>query len=247
MDRLVYTALSGLRGAMAAQAATANNLANASTIGFKADRVDFEKLMLKGATFEARAPTSEEVIDADRAAGAVIQTGRSLDVAINGDAWLAVQAPDGTESYTRRGDFVVATSGVLQTGDGFPVVGENGPITVPPSSSLRFSPDGTLLATPIGGRADEPIALGRLKLVSVAGSNTVKGLDNLLKVKGGGALPQDLNATVIGGALEQSNVNMTQELVQMIENQRAYEVQSKLLSTTRDLDESGASIMRMPS
>ncbi|ODU21578.1 MAG: flagellar biosynthesis protein FlgF [Sphingomonas sp. SCN 67-18] len=246
MDKLVYTAYSGLRGHMAAQAAIANNMANASTIGFRADKVAFERLSLVGPTFESRAPTSEEVIDADRHSGAVTSTGRALDIAVNGDAWLAVQAADGSEGYTKRGDLMIAPSGMLQTGDGFPVMGQSGPITIPPSIKTDIAADGSVLIVPPGGEIDKPQVIDRLKLVSPAGTETLKGMDNLLKVKGGGALPQDLDAKVTSGALEQSNVNMTQALVDMIENQRSYEVQAKLLSTAKDMDEGGASVMRMP-
>ena len=246
MDRLIYTAYSGLRGHMAAQAAIANNMANANTIGFRSDKVAFERLSLAGPTFESRAPTSEEVIDADRHAGSVINTGRPLDIAVKGDAWLTVQAADGTEAYTKRGDLTIAPSGVLQTGDGFPVMGQNGPITIPPAIKVDIAPDGSVLVVPPDGQIDNPQIIDRLKLASTTGSETVKGLDNLLRVRGGGTLPDDMNAQVTAGSLEQSNVNLTQSLIDMIENQRSYEVQAKLLSTTRDLDEGGASLMRMP-
>ena len=155
MDKLVYTAATGLKAHMAAQAAIANNMANASTTGFRADRVVFDRLELKGgpAQLEARSPTSEEVTDADRSPGALQQTGRPLDVAVNGtDDWMAVQAPDGTEAYTRRGDLAVAPSGVLQTGDGFPVMGSTGPITIPPYDSIAIASDGT------GSRSSHPSA-----------------------------------------------------------------------------------------
>ena len=247
MDKLVYTAASGLKAHMAAQAAIANNMANASTIGFRADRVVFDRLEVKGSGFASRTPSTEEVIDADRKQGAIQQTGRPLDVAVNGDAWLTVQAPDGIEAYTRRGDLQVSESGVLQTGDGFPVMGSGGPITIPPAQSLTISGDGTISIIPIGGDAKNPQVIDKLKLVSTTGSVTVKGLDNLLHVKGGGVLPEDLEAKVTGGALEGSNVNMTQTLVDMIENQRSYEVQANLLKEAKNMDESGASVMRMPS
>lgn len=246
MDRLVYTAYSGLKGRMAAQAAIANNMANASTIGFRADKFNFEQLALKGAGFDSRALTSEEVVDADRKGGAVISTGRDLDVAIDGDAWLAVQAADGEEAYTRRGDLTIAPSGVLQTGDGFPVIGNGGPITIPPAAKVTIGPDGSVLVVPPGGDLDKPQAVDRLKLADPKGSETVKGMDNLLRVKGGGALPANLDATVNAGSLEQSNVNITETLIQMIENQRSYEIQAKMLSTAKDMDDGGASLMRMP-
>ena len=249
MDKLVYTAATGLRAHMAAQSAIANNMANASTTGFRADRVVFDRIDLKGGgqQFEARAPTSEEVTDADRAPGAIQTTGRPLDVAVTGaTAWLAVQAADGSEAYTRRGDLEIAPSGVLQTGDGFPVMGSGGPITVPPAESVRIAADGSITIVPIGGDASNPQLLDTLKLVSTKGSDTVKGLDNLLHVRGGGVLPQDMEATVQSGALEGSNVNMTQALVDMIENQRSYEVQANLMKSAKDMDESAASLMRMP-
>ncbi len=251
MDKLVYTAATGLRAHMAAQTAIANNMANASTIGFRADRVVFDRIDLKGggAAFEARMPTADEVTDADRAPGTVQQTGNPLDVAVaTGTAWLAVQAPDGTEAYTRRGDLEVTSTGVLQTGDGYPAIGQNGPITVPPYNSLTIAPDGTVSILPLGSGPDaQPQVIDRLKLADTRGSTTVKGLDNLLRVKGGGALPQDMDATVQSGALEGSNVNMTQTLVDMIENQRSYEVQANLMKEAKSLDENSASLMRLPS
>src|SRR5690242_12149465 len=126
MDKLVYTAATGLKAHMQAQAAIANNMANAATIGFRADRALFDRVNMTGDGFDTRMPASEEVLDIDRTAGAITQTGRPLDVAIPGESWLAVQAPDGTEAYTRRGDLQVNASGVLETGDGFPVMGASG-------------------------------------------------------------------------------------------------------------------------
>lgn len=246
MDRLVYTALSGLKGQMDAQATIANNIANASTIGFRADRVNFERLMVKGEGHDSRLPSAETVVDMDRRAGTVVQTGRGLDVAITGDNWLAVQAPDGSEAYTRRGDLRIAPSGVLETGDGFPVMGSGGPITVPPHDRIMIADDGTIsIVAPGADPSQPPQVIDQLKLVSDQGSRTVKGLDNLLHVRGGGALPADLDARVQTGALEQSNVNLTQALVDMIENQRSYEVQANLLREAKNMDESAASLMRV--
>lgn len=247
MDKLIYTAASGLRSQMAAQATIANNIANGSTIGFRAERVNFDNLLLKGPGFETRQPTSEEVRDFDRSSGAIVSTGRDLDVALPGDQWMAVQAGDGSEAYTRRGDLQVSASGVLETGDGFPVVGSGGPITVPPYQSIQIANDGTISIVPQGGDAMNPQVLDRIKFASAQGSDTVKGLDNLVYVRGGGVLPQDEDAKCETGALEQSNVNMTQALVDMIENQRAYEVQANLMKDAKTMDESGASLMRLQS
>ncbi|BCA59773.1 flagellar basal-body rod protein FlgF [Sphingomonas sp. HMP6] len=246
MDKLVYTAASGLKAHLASQAAIANNMANVSTIGFRADRVVFDRLSLQGSAFDTRTPASAEVADADRKPGTMQQTGRALDIAIPGESWLAVQSTDGTEAYTRRGDLQIAPSGVLQTGDGFPVIGSGGPITLPPVQSISISNDGKISIVPVGGDARNPQVIDTLKLSSPKGSETVKGTDNLLHVKGGGVLPADLDAKIETGMLEGSNVNMTQALVDMIENQRAYEVQANLMKSVKELDESSASLMRLP-
>ena len=246
MDRLVYTALTGLRSQMNAQASIANNIANASTTGYRADRVTFDRMVLSGSPLDSRTLAAEEVTDADRRAGTIVQTGRPLDVAVTNDSWIAVQGTDGTEAYTRRGDLSVAPSGVLETGDGFPVMGSGGPITVPPYTSISIAGDGTVSIVPQGGDPTQPQVIDQIKLVSTQGSNTVKGLDNNLHVKGGGVLPADLDATVESGSLEQSNVNLTQALVDMIENQRSYEVQANLLKEAKAMDESTASLMRLP-
>jgi flagellar basal-body rod protein FlgF len=249
MDKLVYTAATGLKAHMAAQAAIANNMANASTTGFRADRVVFDRIELKGggSRFEARAPASEEVTDADRSVGAMIQTGRNLDVALgDSDTWLTVQAPDGTEAYTRRGDLSVSASGTLQTGDGYLVMGSGGPITIPPYTSLSIGSDGSISIVPQGGVATDVTVIDKIKMVSDKGSTTVKGIDNLMHVRGGGVLPENMDAKLASGTLEQSNVNMTQVLVDMIENQRSYEVQANLLKEAKTMDEGAASVMRMP-
>lgn len=247
MDRLVYTALSGLKSQMAAQATIANNIANASTVGYRADRLSFDRMVLQGGTgLDTRQMASEQLADFDRRAGAIVQTARGLDVAVTTDSWIAVQAVNGTEAYTRRGDLSVAPSGVLETGDGFPVMGSGGPITVPPHQSISIASDGTVSIVPAGGDPTQPQVIDRIKLASAEGSKTVKGLDNLLHVDGGGVLPGDLDATLQTGALEQSNVNLTQALVDMIENQRSYEVQANLLKEAKNMDESAASLMRMP-
>jgi len=249
VDKLVYTAATGLRAHMQSQAAIANNMANASTTGFRADRVVFDRIILSDGTTQmsARQPTSEEVRDADRAPGVIQQTGRPLDVAMGDrDQWLAVQAPDGSEAYTRRGDLSVSASGALQTGDGFLVMGQGGPITLPPYDSVAIGADGSISIVPQGDKTGQTTVVDRLKVVSGKGTDTVKGLDNLMRVRGGGTMPADLDAGVTSGALEGSNVNMTQALVDMIENQRSYEVQANLLKEARSMDESSASVMRLP-
>jgi flagellar basal-body rod protein FlgF len=245
MDRLVNTALTAMRGAMARQAAIANNLANVDTVGFRAEVANAETRWINGQTFDTRAQQSEQVIAADMAPGAVTATGNPLDVAMNGDAMLAVQAPDGSEAYTRRGDLKVTDSGLLTTGDGLPVLGEGGPITLPELDSVSFASDGSIWGVPRGGDAAQPQQIDRLKLVSPVGSSVAKGTDGLFREVNGGALPADPLASVTGGSIEGSNVNATASLVAMIEASRAWETQVKMIDTAKQLDDGGASLMRL--
>ncbi|HKP25218.1 MAG TPA: flagellar basal body rod protein FlgF [Sphingobium sp.] len=245
MDRLVNTALTAMRGAMARQAAISNNLANVNTVGFRQEIANAETRWIKGDGFDTRAQQSEQVIAADMAQGAVTETGNPLDVAMNGDALLAVQAPDGSEAYTRRGDLKVSDSGLLTTGDGMPVLGEGGPITLPAMDSLSIAQDGSIWGVPAGGEASNPQRVDGLKLVSSVGSSMSKGTDGLFREVNGGALPQDPLATVTGGSLEGSNVNATSSLVDMIEASRAWETQVKLINTAKELDDGGASLMKL--
>lgn len=247
MDRLVYTSLSALRGAMARQASTANNLANSNTVGFRAEIANQRALWVQGQGFDARALASEEVLAADMSEGVVSETGRALDIAMEGDALLAVQADNGEEAYTRRGDLQLSDTGLLTTGAGNPVLGEQGPVTLPPADSVKIDKDGTIWIVPTGGDPNLPQQVGRLKLTSPVGSNVAKGLDGLFRVVGGGALPADPLASVNAGSLEGSNVNATKALVDMVEASRAWDQQLKLITTTRELDSATADLMRLPS
>ncbi len=246
MDRLIYTSLTAMRGAMARQTATAHNLANVNTPGFRADIAEAQALWIKGGTASTRAMASEEVVAADMQAGTVMPTGRELDIALSGDALLTVQAADGEEAYTRRGDLQVSASGLLTTGDGHPVLGAQGPISVPLADSIQIDLEGRVLVVPRGGDASQPQEIDQLKLVSPAGSDTAKGLDGLFRVKGGGTLPSDPDARTTSGHLEGSNVSATEALVEMIEASRAWDAQLKLVNDARELDVSSADLMRLP-
>ena len=245
MDRLIWTAVSGMSASMAQQRMTANNMANAQTIGFRAEIMQFTPVTVKGSQVETRTLTEGEVRSARMEAGSLIETGRPLDIALSGEALLGVQAEDGGEAYTRRGDLALLPSGLLVNGEGRPVLGEGGPISVPPGSKLSIAPDGAVLvrdaATP-----DAPLAqLDKLKLASPAGSKIAKGLDGLFKVQGGGVLPTDPEARLTSGSLEQSNVRTSEVLVQMIEAQRLYDMRTKLVATAKELDEGGTALMRL--
>ncbi len=246
MDRLIYTSLSAMRSSQARQTATANNIANANTPGFRADMAEVQALWLRGGGAEARAPSSEEVLAADMTAGTVAATGRALDVAAEGEAMFVVQSAEGEEAYTRRGDFQLSSSGLLTTGDGRPVMGSGGPVTLPPADSIAIDAQGRISIVPAGGDPSQPQEIDRLRLVSPTGSDTVKGLDNLFHVRGGGVLPDDPDARVKSGHLEGSNVSTTQALVDMIEASRSWDTQLKLIADARDNDSATADLMRLP-
>jgi len=245
MDRLIYTALSGLDAAMTRQRVTANNLANASTPGFRAESFAATTMTLKGNALEARAVASGAVHGVDMSFGRVIPTGQPLDIAVGGEALIALQAADGTEVYSRRGDLSVGVGGVLQNGDGRPVMSENGPITVPPGRSLSIGKDGAIFAADPGSPDAPPEEIARIKLASPVGSRIQKDLAGFLRVPGGGILPGDLTAEVTIGALEQSNVDSAGTLVDMIEAQRSFEQRSKLMTTARELDQSSSRLMSL--
>lgn len=250
MDRLIYTAVSGMSASMVRQRVIASNMANAQTIGFKAETLTFTPMTLKNApeddrSLEVRAMSSAQVRGASMREGSIVRTGRTLDLALGGDAMLAVQGLDGAEAYTRRGDLAVSATGVLQNGDGLPVIGENGPVTVPPGVEVSIAPDGAVMIFNPETPENPPAQVERLKLVSFTGSRLEKDLTGLFRVPGGGILPIDENAQVTVGALEQSNVRPTEILVEMVEAQRLFDMRTKLVSAARDLDQSGASLMRL--
>jgi len=246
VDRLIYSSLAAMRGAMSRQATIANNLANVNTAGFRGEYTSAEAEWLKGSGLNARATVSNDVTGADMHAGAVAATGRDLDVAVNGNAMLTVQATDGSEAYTRRGDLQVSDSGLLTTGDGLPVLGQSGPITVPPADSISIGKDGQVWIVPQGGDAKNPQAVDTLKMVSADGSTIKKGLDGLFRVENGGALPADPDATLTAKSLEGSNVNASATLVDMIDASRSWEAQVKMLTTAQDMDKSSAALMQLP-
>ena len=246
MDRLIYSSLAAMRGAMSRQATIASNLANANTTGFRGEMSHAQSLWLAGKGLDTRATVSDEVSGADMSAGAISATGRDLDVAMNGDAMLGVQGADGSEAYTRRGDLKMSDTGLLTTGDGTPVLGESGPITLPPFDSLSIGKDGTVSIVPVGGDPKSPQTVDRLKLVSAQGSKISKGLDGLFRGLDGATLPSDPDATLTAKSLEASNVSASAALVDMIDASRAWETQVKMLTTAQDLDKSAADLMRLP-
>lgn len=245
MDRLIYTALTGMNAAMDRQRATANNLANASTPGFRKEVFAVTPATLRDGSLEARAVARGAVRGADLDAAKVNPTGRPLDIAVDGQALIAYQAPDGGELYSRRGDLRITATGLLENGEGLPVLGNAGPITVPAGFEISVGKDGIVLARDPAAPGEPAQELDRIRLVSPDGSFVAKGIDSFLKVPGGGVLPPDPTATLTSGALEMSNVETGATLVEMIDAQRAFEQRVQILSTASELDEAGASLMSL--
>lgn len=245
MDRLVFTAYSGMSGSMLRQRVLASNIANAQTVGFRAEMLSAQPVTLQGPSLEARAMTDGAVRGASMKQGTMVQTGNPLDVALTGRTMLAVQAEDGGEAYTRRGDLSIDPTGVLVNGEGRPVIGDGGPVTVPPGAKITIGPDGTVLAADPATPTAQPQPVARLKIASFAGSTIEKGLDGLFRVPGGGVLPADEAAQLQTGTLEQSNVDPTAILVEMVEAQRLFDMRTKAAATARELDEGSAALMRL--
>jgi flagellar basal-body rod protein FlgF len=245
MDRLVYTAVSGMNASMMRERMTASNMANAQTIGFKAEVMRAETVTLDGPQLDVRAMNRSEVKGANMKEGAIVETGRPLDVAMTGKTMLAVQSVGGQEAYTRRGDLSVSTTGVVENGEGLPVLGENGPLMVPPGAMVSISQDGSVMVRDPAVPEQAPQKIDRLKLVSTAGSDLEKDLAGVFRVPGGGVLPMDEDAKVIPESVEQSNVNSSEVLVDMIEAQRLFDMRTKLVSTAKELDEGSSKLMRL--
>ena len=245
MDRLIYTALSGMQSSMNRQRVIASNMANAQTVGFRAELLDQRPVTVEGDSLEVRAMQNAEVRGAIMDPGPVVETGNPLDVAIQGAALLAVQAEDGSEAYTRRGDLSVSPTGLLVNGEGLPVLGEAGPITVPLGGKPSIAPDGMVTVADPAAPDQPPQEAGRIKLAGWQGSPISKGLDGLFRVEGGGMLPTDEEARLVTGSLEQSNVKPTEVLVEMIDAQRLFAMRTKLIATARECDEGGAQLMRL--
>jgi flagellar basal-body rod protein FlgF len=243
MDRMVYVAMSGAKQILRAQAANNNNLANASTTGFRADLSAFQTQNVVGAGLASRAYASNQTVGWDPTSGALEHTGRDLDVAVKGAGWIAVQAPDGTEAYTRAGDLHVDPTGVLTTVSGLPVLGDSGPVTVPPHSSITVGDDGTVSVVPLGQQAKTVSAVARIKLVNPPASDITRGADGLFRMAAGGEAPPDANVHLVSGALESSNVNIAAAMTNMIELSRSYDLQVKAMRAAEETAASGTKLL----
>ncbi len=234
MDRLIYIAMTGAREVTRQQAALAHNLANVSTHGFKQELSVFRALPVVGEGARTRAFVVETTPRTDFSTGAIQQTGRPMDVAIRGPGWIAVQGPDGREAYTRMGQLEVGPNGVLQTVNGRIVLGDAGPIAVPPDQEVAIAADGTVSSIPVGENRNAVTIAGRIRLVNPPEDSLVRGQDGLFRRRDGQPAPADANVTLAVGALETSNVNPAEALVNMISLSRQFELQMRLLRSADD-------------
>lgn len=246
MDRLIYTAMSGASQTMARQAAVANNLANVSSTGYRAEEHRLRAVQVMAATPGAL-PTRAFAVDASThtnfAPGPMQQTGRELDVAVQGAGWIAVTASDGSEAYTRDGSLQLDVNGVLQTRDGLPVQGDGGAISIPPDQKISIGGDGTVSVVPETGAQNTVNALGRIKLVNPPEETLVRGDDGLFRVAGGDPAPLDDNVKLASGTLEGSNVSPVEQMVSMISLGRQFEMQMKMLTTAETNDRTATDII----
>lgn len=246
MDKALYIAMSGAKNNMLAQAVRANNMANLNTAGFKAD---FEQSRSMGVYYGDGQPTRAyamtESPHADFESGPMMTTGNPMDVAIQGEGFIAVQAPDGSEAYTRAGNLNVDAAGTLRTASGLAVIGNSGPISLPPLEKLEIGGDGTISVIALGQTAETMVETNRIKLVKPDIKNLEKGTDGLFRQRDGLTPAADASVRVAGGVLEGSNVNAMSEFTQIITLARQFDMQMKLMKTAEDNSAASAQLLQM--
>ena len=245
MDRLLYVAMSGAKETLRAQTANAHNLANVTTTGFRADLAAFMTRNVTGPGYESRAYATASTLGWDNSTGSILHTGRDLDVAIKGSGWIAVQDAQGKEAYTRAGDLQVDAAGQLRTGAGLAVIGDGGPLIVPPSAAAQIGTDGTVSIVPVGQKATTIANVGRIKLVNPGDSDMERGTDGLFRLKSGTDAPPDPAVRLANGSLESSNVNAASAMVDMIELSRRFDLQIKSLKTADENGRAAQTLLRM--
>lgn len=244
MDKLVYVAMTGADQTLLAQAVNANNLANVGTNGFRADLEQISSLEVFGDTHESRVFSRTSNPTVDFRPGGLIQTNRALDIAINGQGWIAVEASDAQEAYTRSGSLKINDQGGLVTGNDLPVMGQGGPIFLPPFKSIDIAKDGTLTISPLEDGA-QPIILDQIKLVNPPEEELTKGEDGLFRLTSGEPAEGDIDVNVQVGFLESSNVNAVQAMTKMISLARQFEIQLKMMSTAEKTDEAATKLLSL--
>jgi len=245
MDEMIFVAMTGAKQTEYAQSINANNLANISTTGFRADLHSFSSVPIDGPGVESRINSVVESYGTDFTNGPIANTGRDLDVAIQGSGFLAIQGADGEEAYTRAGDLRINAGGLLTTGAGHLVVGDGGPVAIPPNSSLLIGTDGTISLQPLGQGPETLAIVDRIKLVDPDVASLRKGNDGLLRLADGEIAESSPSVRLVSGALEQSNVNIAKTMVNMIELSRQYEMQVNVIKTSKENADAAAQLMNV--
>jgi flagellar basal-body rod protein FlgF len=244
MDRFLYISMTGAKETLRAQTVNNHNLANASTNGFRADLSAFQSRAVAGSGYASRTYATNATVGWDSSQGALTSTGRDLDVGIQGPGWIAVQGADGREAYTRAGDLRIEPNGLLKNGTGQQVMGEGGPISVPPHTSLMIAADGTISIVPVGQGPETTSQVGRIKLVNPPAESLVRGDDGLFRTADGADAPADANVRVASGVLETSNVNIADAMVNMIELSRHFDLQVKAMRTAEENAAAAAQLLK---
>lgn len=246
MDRAIYTSMTGAKHNAIAQTVHANNLANVSTEGFRRDYVAARSMgVYYGEGLPTRVHALAERPATDFTIGALRETGRDLDVAVRGEGWIAVRAPDGREAYTRAGNLQITPAGQLMTGNGLPVIGNRGPIAIPQFAKVEIGSDGTVTVRPLGQGPESLADIDRIRLVNPPQADLVKLEDGLIVYRGGPRAPVDPNVRLASGFLEGSNVNSVEALTEMLSLARQYEMQVKLIKTVDDNTEAAARLLQI--
>lgn len=245
MDRALYIAMNGAKQVQFHQTTNTHNLANASTTGFRADFNAFQSLPVSGPGYASRVYNQDNSRGIDFSSGTLQQTGRELDIAIKGNGFIEIQSPDGSSSYTRAGDLRVSSLGVLETGAGHPIMGNGGPIAIPPFQKLEIGADGTISILPTGQEATTLAEVDRIKLVNPNSQDLVKGDDGLLRHVTGESFEADASVTVASGVLEASNVNIVAELIDMIEMARNFELHVKFMQSLEENESATTQLLRL--
>lgn len=245
MDKAIYMAMVGAKSALHAQAVTSHNLANLSTTGFRADLSAFGWQNIGEEEASVRAIGTQATPGYNSATGPMVNTGHELDVAIQGDGWFAVQAGDGSEAYTRAGAFRLDPAGELRTASGLSVLGDGGPLVVPPHASLTIASNGEITIVPQGQGPEAPAIIGRLKLVNPPVNSLARSSDGLFRLSDGGVAPTDPTVQIATGMLEGSNVNAAQTLVNMIEISRHFDMQMRAIRSIEENANQSANLLNM--
>jgi flagellar basal-body rod protein FlgF len=244
MDRLLYIAMNGAKHSLYQQAVTAQNLANASTTAYKSQNTAFRAVPVVGPGAPTRTFVVDSTPNADLSSGGMQTTGRPLDVAVQGNGWIAVQDASGQPAYTRNGSLQVGMNGQLVTSNGLPVLGTGGPIAIPANSEVSVGKDGTVTVI-TNNLYNAATTIDQIRLVNPADADMVRGDDGLFRQKSGEPAPVDASVSLATGALESSNVSSVNALISMINQSRYFDMQMELMQKAADNDTHAVQVMSL--